>query len=328
MTAVLWLPDVPQRCACSVAYRPQLNAKGKLVKSREPAWRMMEQTRDPGCLQEQFRALASMYAGVDYQHHGDSRKSGRGYPDVHLWAPGRGSVFVELKRMRHDLVHGRDDPTPAQVARMAGLKRAGHPVYLARPCCLLTGAVDEIIAGLAGVPCRYIKGHPDGPPSPAAILAEILTPTSTAAAAVEAPAAVPVRTGKVGCFVEPVLPGANPVPFPSAVGYVVPMPVDDDAAAAVREVEAWLRGAGFPATTVPFPMRIVVGEGAAIVQVRAGLARQGVDDRVWRGGVPERPFPDHLVQALRAATIAGPSSEKVAWLIEKAPSGSARRNNA
>lgn len=311
MTALLWSPDAPERCACAGRYRPQLNAKGKLVKSREPAWRMFEQTRDPGCLQERFRALAKFYR-VDYQHHLHSRGSTSGYPDVHTWADGKGSLYAELKRMRRDYPDRRDDPSPAQVARMASLQGAGHLVYLVRPCCMLSGAVDEMLAAFTGVPCRYAGGHPDGPPTPESILAEILAQPAPPAAAGGAPAARPARKPPAAA----VLPGTElGEPFPDAVGYVVPMPDGDRAAAAVRQVEAWLRDAGFPTTTVPFPMRFVVGAGTVIALVRSGLARPGADTRVWRGGAPARPFPDHLIVSLRAAVLAGPDSAKVVELM-------------
>lgn len=305
MPARLWSPDAPERCACAGTYRLRLNAHGKLIKSREPAWSMMEQTRDPGCLQEQVRDLAKFY-GTEYQHHGDSRKSGKGFPDCQIWAPGRGSAFAELKRFRRGYPDNRDDPTPAQVARLTTLQQAGHPVYLVRSCCLLVGAVDELFAEFLGVPCLYVKGRPDGHPAPA--IAADDRPASTAV-----PAAT-VRPPRP----DPVLPGAEPgEAFRDAVGYVVPMPDDDQAAAAVREVEGWLRDAGFPPTSVPFPFRIVAGDAAVDVQVRVGLARLGFGDRVWRRGTPARPFPRNLLKTLRAVAVVGATSERVAWLIEK-----------
>lgn len=304
MTAVLWEPDAPTRCACAGAYRPKLNNNGRLVKVREPAWRMAEQTRDPECLQERCRALAPQY-GLDYQHHGDSRKSGAGFPDVHLWAPGRGSAYVELKRMRRG---ARDDPSPYQVRRMTSLRKAGHPVYLARPCCLLAGVVDELMAQFAGVPCRYLAGRPEAPPPAGGgqLLPDLAATGRKLAAAAGPP---PAR-------VRPVLPGTDPEPFGPAVGYVVPIPADDDAHEAVRQLEGWLRDAGFPASTVPFPIQLVVGERTVMVRVRPAPAKAGSDGRVWRGGVPARPFPDHLIVALRAAVYAGPASGKVTESIE------------
>lgn len=277
-------------------YRPRLTG-GKLVKAREPAWRMFEQTRDPDCLQERFRALAPVYR-LEYQHHGDSRKSGRGYPDVHMWGTGLGSMYVELKRMRRGYPDGRDDPSPDQVRLMSSLLAAPHPVYLARPCCMLVGVVDELMAEFAGVRCRYAGGRPDRRPAPVA-----------AAIPESDPVVYPTRP------VVAALPGAEVgEPFPSAVGYIVAMPGDDATADAVRELEGWLRDAGFPSVHVPYPMRLVVGEAALIVQVRAAPG-----ERVWRAGVPARPFPDHLIKRARAVCVAGPSSAKVAWLIEQAP---------
>lgn len=284
---------------CAGAYRPVLSEKGKLVKSREPAWSMMEQTRDPGCLQEQFRALGKLYQ-TGYQHHGDSRKACPGYPDVHLWTPrrpdGGGSAFVELKRMRSGAA---DDPSPDQVRVMSELIDAGHPVYLARPCCLLTGTADELFAALAGRPCRYFKrtGRPAAPRGleepPAATRARGAAPT---------PRPRPATT----------LPGTDPVPppIPGAVSYEVPLPTDDHAAAAVRDLEAWLRAAGFPAAAVPFPLRIVVGPDAIAVHVRAGRPHPGGVTRVWRGGASATGFPPHLIARTRARTTPGDLREQ------------------
>lgn len=306
MTAVLWSIDAPARCACAGAYRPQLNGRGKLVKSREPAWRMAEQTRDPGCLQERCRALSRFYP-VEYQHHGDSRKSGKGYPDCHWWVPrrpdGGGSVFAELKKMGHD-------PTPDQVRRMATLQTAGHLVYLLRPCCMLVGVVDEILAAHAGVRCLYAGGHPNGNPSVADVLEDMAAATpSLLPAPARSGSNAPARTRR-----EPVLDGAEPGdPFPDAVGFIIPMPRDEIASCAVRDVEWWLRSAGF--SPPPFPIRLVVGADRVLVQVRAGLARPGSDPRVWREGRPPRPFPEQVVDGLDARVVAGPDSARVAEAI-------------
>lgn len=288
MTVLLWSPDAPTRCACAGAYRPQLNRHGKLVKAREPAWQMAEQTRAPDCLQERCRALAKLYQ-LGYQHHTDSRKSGKGYPDVHLWTTGRGSVFIELKRMDRD-------PTAEQVGKLIELRDAGHPVYLVRPCCLLVGVVDELMADFAGVRCRYAHG---GPATPA--------PASTPLESDSAPPAPAPRRARP----EPELPGTAVLePFSNAVGYVVPLGGDS---AATRELEEWLRAAGFPPSWTPFPIRFVVGDDAIVVQIRV---RAG---RVWRAGVPPGPLPEHLPTVLRADVVAGPTSDQVMWLLEAAP---------
>jgi hypothetical protein len=314
----LWSRDAPNRCSCGGAYRPVLTGKGKLVKSREPAWSMAEQLggfRD--CLQERCRGLSKLYRS-GYQHHSDSRKSGRGYPDCHFWVPrrpdgGGGSLFMELKRMDRGYPDGRDNPSADQVRVMGELQDAGHLVYLVRPCCVLVGAVDEILAAFTGTRCLYAGGNPKGKVTVDDVLADMAEPDPRPAAPAAAPR--PARPG-------PALPGADPLLFPSAVGYIVPIPAGDTASAAVRGLEDWLATAGFPKTALPFPMRFVVGEHAVNVQVRVGLARAGTDQRVWRGGVPAAPFPERLVQASRADILAGPRSDKVAALIESAPPSS------
>lgn len=304
MTALLWSRDAPTRCACGGVYRPQLNAKGMLVKAKEPAWRMAEQTRDPGCLQERCRALAKFYR-TGYQHHKHSRGSGAGYPDCHFWAPrrpdGGGSVFVELKRMDRGYPSDRDNPTPAQIRVMGELQDAGHPVYLCRPCCLLVGVIDELVAALAGVRCRYVEGDRAGPVFP-------IEPAPTMPAHAEALA---LGTGRRPMFRPQPLPGRDPVPFAPAVGVVVPQPATDTARDAMAHLEAWLRQAGFSPYDVPYPIRLVTMGLNLHVQCRIGLARPGNDVRVWRGGTPVTEFPDDLGDALDARLVFGPSSTRV-----------------
>ncbi len=320
MTALLWSRTDPGRCACDGAYRPQLNAHGTLVKAREPAWRMMEQTRDPGCLQEHCRSLGKVYR-LGYQHHKYSRASGGGYPDVHLWTrlrpDGGGHAHLELKRMG-------EHPRPDQVRVMAELQDAGALAYLVRPCCLLVGVVDELMADFAGRPCLYVK---DGPAyTPVEVPAGAPIPArpggvpvaARAAAAAAAELVVPARrlsNAAAPLFRRPPPPGGDPMPFAPADGYVVPQPAGTRPGDADAELEDWLRSAGFAPVDVPYPMRLIVGPGVLHVQCRIGLARAGVDERVWRGGAPARPFPVHLVDALHAEMVHGATSAEVADLI-------------
>lgn len=302
MTALPWSPAAPNRCACDGVYQPQLTVKGRLIKKREPAWRMAEQTRDPGCLQERCRALAKFYR-TGYQHHKTSRGSGAGYPDCHFWVPARpgggGSAFAELKRM------GKD-PTADQVRVLAELKDAGHPVYLCRPCCLLVGAIDELVADLAGVRCRYVEGDRGGPvfPIPAA-------PPRLATHA--EPAAAPAGHGRLR-FRQPPPPGRDPVPFEPAVGLIVPQPATAAALDATGRLEDWLRQAGFSPFDVPYPIRLVTMGLHLHVHCRIGLARPGSDVRAWRAGTPAVELPGDLAEPLRARVAAGPSST---WVEEQ-----------
>lgn len=273
---LLWTLDQPNRCACDDTYRPQLNAKGKLVKSRDRAWRMPEQTSGSHCLQEQARVMAARY-GLHYQHHNDSRKANAGYPDVHIWASdGRGSVYIELKTMG-------ESPTPVQAARMASLAAAGHPVYLGRPCCLLTGTLDQIMADRAGV-------EPRGEYVIAAAGAASVLPTAPELAATR-PAPAPRRPRP-----KRELPGTEPpTAIPRPRGYVVSVTAAATDPAATTELEGWLRAAGFAPADVPFPIRIVTGGDQVAVQV-------GTPDRtrVWRGGRTRTPFPEGLAERLHA----------------------------
>lgn len=289
MKPVPWTAARAEVCACGGAYRPKINDRGKLVKSRDPAWQMAEQTRDPGCLQELARSMARFYQ-LGYQHAGDSRKARKGYPDVHLSAPGRGSVFVELKRM------GKN-PDTHQVLVLAELAAAAHPVFLARPCCALTGALDAIMADLAGVEPKgvYVKQHVTPPASDLPVAPELAaTPR-------------PARP-------QPQLPGGEPpTHMPNPVGYVVPMSAAVNDSDALHQLETWLRAADFPPAYVPFPIRLVTGGGLLAVQVRAR------DTRVWRGGHTRTPFPGDLAGRLDADITVGPDCQMVMWLIEDAP---------
>lgn len=303
---LLWTPEQPNRCACDDRYKPQLNRKGKLVKSRERAWRMAEQTRDPQCLQEQARAASTRYPPLVYVHHNDSRKANAGYPDVHLWAPdGRGSVYIELKKMRHDR---SCDPSPAQVAKMASLAAAGHLVYLCRPCCLFTAVLDQIFAARAGM-------EPRGEYVIEALGAGTVLPTANLLPAVPELAATPPPRPR-----RPPreLPGTEPpAHLPEMFGVLVPMTAAATDPDAIRALEAWLRTAGFPSTSVPFPMRIAysVDKGdQVVVQVRA-------DDgsKVWRGGRTSIPFPAGLLQRLHADVVYGPAQYLLTMLEHAVP---------
>jgi hypothetical protein len=325
VTVRVWSRDDPYICLCDDTYRPQLTVAGRLIKSREPAWRMFEQRRrDKACLNWLFSSLAGEYR-LGYNHNGDSRKSDAGYPDVHLWTRlrpdgGGGSAYLELKRM------GKD-PTGVQITTMADLQDAtpSRRVYLARPCCLLVGAVDEVMADLAGVPCRYIEGSPDGPlfPFPAASPPDAAAAggdKSAAGSHTSATAAAAPTRPRAPLFRPPSPPGSDPQPFTPAVGYVVPMPSDPAAIDAMLELERWLRTAGFSPTDVPYPIRVVVGAGTIHVHCRVGLARPGSDLRVWRAGTTAG-FPTHLVDVLHAHVLHGPSSTAVEHLAEAARPG-------
>ena len=316
MTARLWDRREPNRCSCTTAYRPVLNARGTLVKAREPAWRMKEQTRDPGCLQEIMRAMSGAYR-ARYQHHRRSDGSGAGYPDCHLWAPLRqydpngawfgGSRYAELKRMGHD-------PTPVQCEVMATLQDAtpGGHVYLVRPCCVFTGAVDAMLAELTGRANLDVRGGRAFPPVEIPADAPLQP-----AVPVPAPTRVAYRPADGPVVRAPEPPGADPVGFAPAVGYVIPTPVDGLVHAAAIQVEGWLREHGFAPTVVPYPMRLIVGVDQLHVYCRIGRARPGAYQHQWRGAMLRSPFPERLIPVLNLDLIAGPSSAAVATLIEQ-----------
>jgi hypothetical protein len=96
---------------------------------------------------------------------------------------------------------------------------------------------------------------------------------------------------------------------------VVEQPASPQAREAMRQLEDWLRTAGFSPGDVPYPIRLVTFGPRLHVQCRIGLARPGSDVRVWREGTPAAVFPDDLVDALAARVVLGASSATVAEQI-------------
>jgi hypothetical protein len=73
---------------------------------------------------EQVKQLARLY-NWDFFHTYDSRRSKPGYPDLHLWKPGR-MLWIETKAEKGKL-------TADQEKVIAGLRAAGAEVLVARP---------------------------------------------------------------------------------------------------------------------------------------------------------------------------------------------------
>lgn len=273
---------------CDCGYQPVLTG-GRLAKDRDPAWLMSEQTRDPGCVNERARAKAKVY-GLGYQHHGDSRKSGAGYPDVHLWDHhgGRGSLYAELKTMDGRL-------SPDQILILGQLRAAGHRTDVWRPCCALSGRVDQVMAEFAGATARTRQPTPAPPPA-------------------DRPVAQPVDEPSLG----EQLAGWADVNLPEAFGFIVPISARSRDARTVERLEQWLRDCGVQPASVPYPIRLVVAGDALAVQVRREPTRRGERPcQVWWLTTAATPFPVDLdLAAAGADTITGDDpievSEKVA----------------
>ncbi len=292
-------------CECTrrgLAYRIQLT-NGRAIKKHDPAWSMPEEVRSGNrSLRQQCRIRITDYYGygpAGYFHACDSRKSQRGYPDLHVWWPGRGSLYRELKRM------GKS-PTAEQSAMMTRLYLAGHDVDLVRPCCLLLGVVDDVLAAFAG------DQHPKGEFAPdrrywAARTAEAVTAGSTEA------------TARVRRALEVTLPGQPYGPDDveqGSIGYVVPMSTAVCAdSEAVDALNGWLRAHGIAVADVPYPMRIVVGPTTMAVQMRG-------PDRVrqWRGLPLIKPLDSDVPMRLFADGMYGPGPFMLDLLSDVTPS--------
>lgn len=318
-TPRLWTPDDPGGCMCGM--RTQYNGR-RIIREPAAAWAMKEfMHNDAGrvTLTERTRNLIRKVYKLGCQHVGDSRYAYPGTPDWHIWPleqdqhPDGGElthVFCELKVMRQNAQH---DPSEAQVATMTQLGWLS-PVYLARPCCLLSGCFDAMLClHFGGEPrSKYAHGDPG-----AAFLAELSRDQSAAAAAraeLLAPLSLPARPAPPAD--EP--PGEPGLPLRNTpvTAYVVPMSGGDDG---MRELEAWLRAVGFPPTSTRFPLRIIVGPEAVAVQVSPGRAVAGrTPPREWRWDATRIRFPVKLVDQLHIDVTLHPNFIAAAAAIEHA----------
>ncbi|MGK5677566.1 hypothetical protein [Actinoplanes sp. URMC 104] len=322
-----WSPEQPDACRCDYApvLTPRKAGAPQLVKAGEPAYEMAEKrNRDYGCLDERIRPLARDFYPVDWNRVNDSRNNTPGWPDWVAWTEPlleRGPwadrfLFMELKRMDRS-------PEPEQVRVLTKMLKLGHAVYLVRPCCLLSGRVDQILGWFTGrKPCspywktrrtvQTIATDPDlttsapmyWPPDPVPLARK----KRTRATAATAPAAAAKKTGRLAK--KPVeLPGWDEPGIELSLlhGYVVPIPTSDVAAdAAYAEIRAWLNRAGFPTASMTAPLRIIVGRLYLAVLCPTGLASGGKPaPRVWRYAAPTEPFPAAAAALLSATAIPG-----------------------
>jgi len=95
-------------------------------------------------LQDAVTALADVL-GWSWYHTHDSRRSRPGYPDLHLWHPGKGrGLFVELKR-------AGKGPTAAQAAVLLELAQVygQDAVHVWTPTDWSNGTVQQCLSAPA-----------------------------------------------------------------------------------------------------------------------------------------------------------------------------------
>jgi hypothetical protein len=261
--------------------------------------------------------LGPNYYGLAHFHSGDARHDAPGYPDLTIWTPLPVANEVwELKKMGQN-------PTLPQAHHMTTLEAAGFTVRTVRPCCLLSGAVDRWLGVLSGKEptlSEWAAGDREAALQRAARAAIAGRPSAAAAAVASSPAAPRLRV-----VAEP--PG-RPVDDQhagdaEASAHLVPMP-GGERDGARRQLEEWLREHGFPASSVPWPMRIVVAGGLVVVWVNTGEpGRPGQPrPRCWRSSYLERPLPAHTVAELGGSVHTAASVRAAMALIETgAPAG-------
>jgi hypothetical protein len=278
----------------------------------------MALTRSPG-RRHPGGLLGPNFYALCYIHSGDPRRdTGPGFPDLLIWTPvpGVDNEVWELKVMG-------EKPSLPQAHHMTTLEASGFKVRTVRPCCLLSGSVDRWLGRLSGKAPDLSEWAPGGDRQTAlqrAARAAIAGPP----AAAPAPSSPP-RRRQLAVVPDP--PG-RPVDDQAAgdaeaSAYLVPMPggrADD----ARRQLEEWLREHGFPASSVPWPMRVVVAGPLVVAWVNTGEpGRPGQPrPRCWRSSYLERSFPAHLVAELGGEARTAASVRAAMALIDPgAPAG-------
>lgn len=161
--------------ACDCGYVPRTQANGKpMPQTREPAWQWTEEkgTSGKACLRTAVKNLALVVYKIGYRHNSIELHNEGGFPDDIYWRrctehsdPSKWGpdalIIRELKAMRPDWKRG-------QKQHLLSLQEAGVNVAVWKPCCLLSGLIDEEMAKLAGVEpkgtyARNRHGHPNSP---------------------------------------------------------------------------------------------------------------------------------------------------------------------
>jgi len=134
--------------ACDCGYVSQTQPNGKpMPQTREPAWQWTEEpgTTGKSCLRTHVRDLALKVYRIGYRHGNVALYDDGGFPDDMYWGRfGPRLIVRELKAMRPDWKRG-------QKQHLLSLQEADVDVAVWKPCCLLSGLIDEEMAKLAGV---------------------------------------------------------------------------------------------------------------------------------------------------------------------------------
>lgn len=160
-------PDSIDWLACDCGYTPLTDRNGKVLpQTRQPAWRWTEEKNTSGrpYLRGAVKDLALKVYRIGYRHNPIELHSESGFPDDLFWGRfGPRLIIREFKAMRVQWKRG-------QKQHLLSLQEAGLDVAVRRPCCLLSGLIDEEFAQLAGVKpkgtyARRVVGTPNRAPT-------------------------------------------------------------------------------------------------------------------------------------------------------------------
>jgi hypothetical protein len=323
-----------EKCGCSYA-PPDVGGK-PVPQKADPAW--AEWTEDPPkaegvaagkrCLRYALSdprkksdggLLGPNYYGLGHFHSGDARLEAPGFTDFMIWTPlAMPNEVWELKRMGQN-------PTLPQAHHMTALELAGFTVRTVRPCCLLAGDVDRWLGALSGREPTLSEWASEATPEDQAAARQRAARLAVAGGGAVARLPGANRPPKQRTLAPVADPPGKPVDTAEqgrAAAYLIPMPAGDERCdmGAVADLEGWLRELGFPPFAVPWPMRIVVGERVVVVWVNTGEAGKPGQPRprTWRSSYLDRPFPEHVVEALGGDVVSAPSMPAAMALIEAA----------
>lgn len=139
-------PEAVDWDTCGCGYQRAVENGKPMPQTREPAWQWTEEPSRGGKadLKTAVKNLAVAVYGLGYFRSGIELLDYGGFPDNLFWGPKPPNLLVrELKAMRHTW-------QPGQKQHLLSMRERGLDTGVWKPCCLLSGRIDDELAALAG----------------------------------------------------------------------------------------------------------------------------------------------------------------------------------